>query len=105
MTAKTTTRRELPKNLNRRHPAWELVHRFPNQGEWTLRHYLAIDNACHYLHSELANGRLEILPMPTQSHQLILVLFMELLKAFTAVYCPGVVLPSGVRIRIRMHTG
>src|SRR5262245_36967866 len=79
----------------------EVARLFPTQGMWTERDYLALD-AVHggYPLVELARGRLEVLPRPTQTHQLILVFLFEALEAFTRKHAPGMVLPSGMRLRL-----
>jgi Uma2 family endonuclease len=83
-------------------PTWEVAFLFPAQGKWTESDYLALDRAYEgWPRIELANGRLEVLPMPTQTHQFILVFLFELLKAFTKAHAPGVVLPSGIRVRLK----
>src|SRR5438876_8463177 len=68
-------------------PAWEIAYLFPRQGDWTEDDYLGLDaiNSGFPL-VELSNGRVEVLPMPTQPHQLIMLFVYELLKAFTAVH-------------------
>ncbi|MCY2967781.1 MAG: Uma2 family endonuclease [Planctomycetota bacterium] len=50
-------------------PTWDVAYLFPRQGEWTEEDYLSLD-ANRLI--ELANGRLEVLPMPTLAHQLLL---------------------------------
>jgi Uma2 family endonuclease len=82
-------------------PTWEIAFLFPAQGDWTEKDYLNLDR----LHSgypllELSEGRLEVLPMPTELHQLILLSFVRLLLSFVEVHAPGVVLTSGMRIRL-----
>jgi len=86
-------------------PTWEIAYLFPAQGTWTEDDYLALDSV-HHGHPliELSNGRLEVLPMPTQTHQLILAFLYELLKAFTAVHAPGMVLFTGMRVRLQKGT-
>jgi Uma2 family endonuclease len=73
-----------------------------HRGAWTEDDYLGLD-AIHdgWPLAELSNGRLEVLPMPTQTHQFILIFFFEALKAFTDVHAPGVVLTSGMRVRLQ----
>jgi Uma2 family endonuclease len=82
-------------------PTWEIAYLFPAQGQWTETDYLNLDG----LHSgfpllELSAGRLEVLPMPTELHQLILYCFAKLLEAHSQQHAPGVILPSGMRIRL-----
>jgi Uma2 family endonuclease len=83
-------------------PAWEIAYLFPRQGDWTEDDYLSLDRICDGPPwVELSNGRVEVLPMPTRTHQFILIFFFELLKAFTAVHAPGIVLLSGMRVRLQ----
>jgi Uma2 family endonuclease len=39
--------------------------------------------------------------MPTQLHQLIMFFLAKLLEAFTEAHAPGMVLPSGLKVRIK----
>jgi Uma2 family endonuclease len=50
---------------------------------------------------ELANGRLEVLPMPLEPHELIMVFLFKMLTAFTEVHAPGLVMPNGIKIRVQ----
>jgi Uma2 family endonuclease len=82
-------------------PTWEVAFLFPTQGNWTEQDYLDLDR----LHEgfplrELSQGRLEVLPMPTQLHQLILLHFALALNAHARAHAPGMVLTSGLRIRL-----
>jgi Uma2 family endonuclease len=58
-------------------PTWEVAKLFPPQGHWTETEFFD-------LHSnrmvELADGKLEILPMPTWLHQLFVDYLCELVK-------------------------
>lgn len=76
-------------------PAWAVAHLFPAQGEWTESDFFA-------LHSnrmiELVNGTLEVLPMPTWLHQLIVKFLIRELEA--ALNGTGVVLPAPLPIRL-----
>jgi Uma2 family endonuclease len=83
-------------------PTWEVAYLFPPQGTWTEDDFWALDGLYEGVpRVELSNGRLEVLPVPTEIHQLILVSFMNLLGAFTSAHAPGIVLPSGMKIRIK----
>jgi Uma2 family endonuclease len=83
-------------------PTWEVAFLFPPQGGWTEFEYFNLDRFCDGIpRIELSNGRLEVLPMPTQIHQLITFYLAKLLDAFAAAHAPGVVLPSGMRLRLR----
>jgi len=52
---------------------------FPLQGQWTEEDYLALDSNRMI---ELVDGCLEVLPMPTLSHQFIVRFLFRLLDAF-----------------------
>jgi len=83
-------------------PTWEVAFLFPPQGSWTEQDFLNLD-AVHeaYPLVELSRGRLEVLPMPTETHQLIMLFLVRLLEAFTAIHAPGIVLCAGMRIRLK----
>ncbi len=51
--------------------AWEIVQLFPAQGEWSEADYLALTDGTNHL-VELSDGRVEVLPMPTEKHQNII---------------------------------
>jgi Uma2 family endonuclease len=55
----------------RRQPAWDVALGFPLQGDWTEADYLALEANFGNRMVELANGRLEVLPMPSLKHQRI----------------------------------
>src|SRR5207248_6687776 len=70
-------------------PTWEVTRFFPRQGTWTETEYFALPTN-HLV--ELSNGRLEVLPMPTYFHQLVVAYLYESLKAHVSAHAPGVVL-------------
>lgn len=76
-------------------PVWEIAELFPEQGSWTERQYLGLDTNRLV---EFDNGMVEVLPVPTKAHQLIVGFFYDLLKAFVAGR--GVVLFAAYRLRI-----
>ena len=80
-------------------PAWEIAHLFPMQGEWTEQEYLDLTNATNRL-VELSNGTIEVLPMPTRTHQRILLYLYRLL--FEAIEARGLgsVLVAAFRVRL-----
>jgi Uma2 family endonuclease len=55
-------------------PAWEVALLLPAQGEWSEDDYLWLTDHTRCL-VELTDGRVEVLPMPTDEHQRI-VLFL-----------------------------
>lgn len=62
-------------------PVWAIAEFYPQQGTWSEEAYLAIPTKRIV---EYDNGSIEILPMPTRVHQLMVALFYELLKSFLA---------------------
>jgi Uma2 family endonuclease len=78
-------------------PTWEVAHLFPNQGTWTAEDYLAL-NTNHLV--ELSEGALEVLPMPTEQHQLIVLFLYRLLYAFVAPRQLGTVLAAPLRVEL-----
>lgn len=78
-------------------PAWEVAYLFPPQGEWTESDYLALDTRRMV---ELSEGCLEVLPMPTMYHQLIVDLLFTLLKAFVAANATGRVFFAPLPVRL-----
>jgi Uma2 family endonuclease len=78
-------------------PTWEVAMFFPSQGEWTEADYLALQTN-HLV--ELSEGFLDVLPMPTHAHQMIVAYLYELLKSFANAHAPGVVLFAPLRVRL-----
>ena len=78
-------------------PTWEVAHLFPDQGRWTETEFFE-------LHSnrmvELADGNLEILPMPTWLHQLMVDYLADLLKQSLRGKIIGTVLQAPLPIRL-----
>ncbi|KAA3664522.1 MAG: Uma2 family endonuclease [Chloroflexi bacterium] len=61
-------------------PTWDIAYLFPRQGQWSEDEYLALDTNRLV---EFSHGILEVLSMPTQSHQLIVLYLYQLLSLFT----------------------
>lgn len=78
-------------------PAWELAELFPHQGEWTEDAFFALD-ANRLI--ELSNGRLEVLPMPSDLHQQIVFFLQKLIDAFLAGQDLGIVLAAPLPVRL-----
>lgn len=83
-------------------PAWELALLYPLQGEWGMYEYLAFTAATNRL-IELSDGRIEILPMPTSSHQRMLLYLFAQLQAFILPGRLGEALCAPLRVKI--HDG
>jgi Uma2 family endonuclease len=82
----------------KRRPTWEVAHFFPRQGEWDEEEYLALDT--NWL-IELRDGCLEVLPMPTTSHQLMALYLYGQLLAFVTNRHLGMVLAAPLPVRLR----
>src|SRR6266446_7182381 len=78
-------------------PAWEIAYLFPAQGSWTEPEYLGLPGNRLV---ELSNGFLEVLPMPTMSHQMIVLALYRALLGFTAKDGLGTVLVAALRVRL-----
>ncbi len=71
----------------------------PLQGSWTEEQYLKLTNQTNHL-IEFSDGELEVLPMPTRRHQIILLLLYELFKAMVNSH-GGIVLVAPLRVQVR----
>jgi Uma2 family endonuclease len=60
-------------------PAWDIARMFPNQGHWTEADYFQVSDRNWLV--ELANGRVEVLPMPNYVHQLIVLFLIDQIRA------------------------
>ncbi len=69
------------------------------QGTWTVEQYLRITDYSRRL-LEYADGKLEVLPMPTDKHQVILAYLYRALHPYIE-QIGGVVLFAALRLRIR----
>lgn len=83
-------------------PTWEIAYFFPAQGYWTEEDYFALESLRDGIHPllELSGGRLEVLSMPTLTHQLIVMYLLNLLDAFAKAHAPGLVVFSGLKVRL-----
>ena len=80
-------------------PVWEIAELFPGQGSWSEQQYLGLKTRRLV---EFNDGTIDILPVPTKTHQLVLVFLLDALKAFiTRKGLGGVVLPAPYRLRVR----
>lgn len=79
-------------------PVWEIAELFPEQGSWTAEGYLALPTNRLV---EFDHGRVEILPPPTKTHQLIVAFLLDGLKAYvTRRGLGGLVLFAGYPFKI-----
>jgi Uma2 family endonuclease len=77
----------------------QIAELLPAQGDWTEEDYLWLTNHTNRL-IELSNGRIEVLPMPTERHQAMLKLLF--LAFFTFVERRGgIVFFAALRLRLK----
>jgi Uma2 family endonuclease len=79
-------------------PTWEIAELFPRQGYWSEGEYLSIKTNRLV---ELVDGKLEMLPMPTQAHQLIAAFLYRYIFEFVASRDLGLVLFAPLRVKVR----
>jgi Uma2 family endonuclease len=83
-------------------PTWEIAQLYPHQGGWSEEDYFEFCDAREpHPILELAAGRLEILPMPTEPHQFIMQFFFKWLEAFVTDHSLGKVVISGMKVRLK----
>jgi Uma2 family endonuclease len=87
----------VPPKLKRPRPTHEIVDLFPAQGDWTEEEYLALDTNRLI---ELSDGKLEVLPMPSDFHQLIIGRLAVALFAFVTAKRLGQVRFAPLRVRL-----
>ena len=78
-------------------PTWEVAHLFPDQGTWTEADYFSLETNTLV---ELADRTLEVLPTPTELHQMIVLFLYESLVGFVRNQKLGTVLVAPLRIRL-----
>ena len=73
----------------------------PPQGAWSDEEYLWLTDRLRR-QIELADGRIELLPMPTRAHQILLLFLYRVFHAHVQ-QAPrhGIVITSGLRMRVR----
>ena len=76
---------------------WEIAQLFPAQGHWSEEEYLALDTN-HLI--EYSHGQLEVLPMPTFSHQRLVAFLYRSLMGFIEERGLGVVMFAPLRIQL-----
>jgi Uma2 family endonuclease len=80
-------------------PAWGIATLFPAQGSWSIEDYLDLTDSTNRL-VEFTNGKVEVLQMPTMTHQLILDYVFTLMKAFVNERSLGRVLFAALRVQV-----
>jgi Uma2 family endonuclease len=90
-----------PSSATEPQPAWDVALLFPSQGDWSEFEYLALDTNRLV---ELVDGNLEVLPMPTILHQLMVEFLFDLLRDFVSSRGLGKVFFAPLPIHIRTKT-
>ncbi len=80
--------------------AWEVAPLLPERGDWSEEDYLWLTNHTNRL-VEFSDGYIEVLPMPTDEHQRILLFLYRMLYDFIAAYTSGIVLVAPLRLRLK----
>jgi Uma2 family endonuclease len=85
-------------------PAWDIALLYPGQGYWDERDYLDLAAKTNQL-VEYSDGFIEVLPMPTIEHQLIVRFLLDVFRAFVEPKKLGIVLfaPLPVWTRDRQY--
>jgi Uma2 family endonuclease len=85
------------RSVARAEPTWEIARLFPDQGAWSEEEYLAL-NTNHLI--EFSNGWLEVLPMPTDSHQVLMLYLYGLLSELALRQSLGQVRVAALPVRL-----
>ena len=81
-------------------PAWDIARLFPSQGDWSEEEYLALTrNTNHFV--EFIDGKVEVLEMPTLTHQLIVAFLSRLIFDFVSSNDLGIAIFGPLRVRLR----
>lgn len=78
-------------------PVWELAYLYPPQGQWSEEAYLALPANFMF---EFTDGHVEVLPMPTMAHQLIVLALYRLLNDYVTARSLGWVLVAPLPVRL-----
>lgn len=81
-------------------PAWEIATLYSDQGDLGDDEYLELTR-CTRRFVEFTDGRVEVLPVPTTQHQLILQFLYEAMKSFITSQKLGVLVFAVLRVQIR----
>ena len=78
-------------------PTWDIAKLFPDQGAWSEEEYLMLpgNRLVEYSH-----GIVEVLPMPSYAHQLVVAWLYELLREFVVHRNLGRVIFAPLRVRL-----
>lgn len=80
--------------------AWQVATLWPIQGHWSEGDFLEATQSTNRM-AELVDGFLEVLPMPTLAHQLIVHWICEVFKQFALTHKLGIVASAPLRVRMK----
>lgn len=80
-------------------PVWDVAKLFPDQGHWDEGDYLELNRSTNHL-IEFDNGTVEVLKMPTRSHQRIVLYLYDGLNQFVGARKLGEVLVAPYPVRL-----
>jgi Uma2 family endonuclease len=78
-------------------PTWAIAELFPHQGQWSEEEYLALPTN-HLV--EYSHGILEIIPMPTRTHQRLVAYLFRMLSTFVGASGWGEAFLAPYRIQL-----
>lgn len=81
-----------------REPAWDVARLFPDQGCWSEDDYFALSAGNRLV--EYSHGEVEILSMPTFSHQLIVVFLFDAIRTFLGAGRLGTAMIAPLPVRL-----
>jgi Uma2 family endonuclease len=84
-------------SIKRGDPAWSIAELYPEQGGWSEWEYLNLPGNRLV---EYDDGFIEVLPMPTRSHQLIVLFLYRMLYEFAEVPGFGQALVAALPVRL-----
>lgn len=96
-TAQSSTATDVSPSHSGREPAWEIAYLFPEQGNWSEQEYLALSGNRLV---EFSGGRIEVLTMPTWTHQRIVRLLFQILYSFVNDHGLGEVIFAPMSVRL-----
>jgi Uma2 family endonuclease len=91
------TRRKPTRKPPAAEPAWEVAHLYPLQGQWSETEYFALPG--NFL-IDYEDGIIEVLPVPTIPHQVIVAFLFRLLADFVERHQLGMPLFAPARVRL-----
>lgn len=84
-------------------PAWDIARLFPPQGHWTEETYLSFTESLNQL-VELVDGYVEVLEMPSKSHQKAVQYLLTRLLTFLTDRSLGEAIAAPYRVHLRDQT-